>query len=152
VVLRSPCSVAEYRRLYADVGRQWFWHERLEWTDEQLRQHLESPNVSVWELLVDGESAGYFELYRQDKRAVEIGYFGLMERFIGRGLGGWLLTRAVDEAKAMGAQRVWLHTCTLDSPNALPGYKARGFREFRQERLLVELDGEHVVSETLLRD
>jgi hypothetical protein len=28
---------------------------------------------------------------------------------------------------------VWLHTCTLDSPHALPNYLARGFREFRKE-------------------
>ena len=33
------------------------------------------------------------------------------------------------EAFALGASRVWLHTCTLDSPRAIPNYKARGFRE-----------------------
>jgi hypothetical protein len=35
----------------------------------------------------------------------------------------------------MGASRVWLHTCSLDGPAALPAYQARGFRIFREERL-----------------
>jgi GNAT superfamily N-acetyltransferase len=152
LVLRSPCPVELYRRLYREVGEPWFWHERLAWSDEQMAEHLASPNVSVWEVLVHGESAGYFELYRHDDGAVEIDYFGLVPKFIGRGLGGWTLTRAVQQAFSVGARRVWLHTCTLDSPNALPGYKARGFREFKTERLLVEIDGSHVVSEQLLRD
>ena len=40
----------------------------------------------------------------------------------------------------MGAERVWLHTCTLDSPRALPNYKARGFREFKRETYQTEIE------------
>ncbi len=96
---------------------------------------------------MDGESAGYFELQRHDDGAVEIVYFGLTPGFIGRGLGGMMLTRAVREAWDMDATRVWLHTCTLDSERALPGYKARGFREYKTERLEVDIDGTEVVGE-----
>jgi len=35
--------------------------------------------------------------------------------------------------------RVWLHTCTLDDPAALPNYVARGFRPFREERYEADL-------------
>ena len=152
LVRRSPCPVELYRRLYREVGEQWFWHDRLKWSDEELADHLESPNIAVWELLVDDDSAGYFELHRHDDGSVEIAYFGLAPRFIGRGLGGFMLTRAVHEAWNMEAQRVWLHTCTLDSPNALPGYKARGFHEVRTERLEVMIEGMQVVGERLLHD
>ena len=99
---------------------------------------------------MDEGSAGFFELSRHADSAVEIAYFGLIESFIGRGLGGLMLTRAVEEAWGFGASRVWLHTCTLDSPNALPVYKTRGFREFKAERFEVELDGQRVVSERAL--
>jgi hypothetical protein len=71
---------------------------------------------------------------------------------MGRGLGGAMLTRAVHEAFAMGGQRVWLHTCTLDSPRALPGYKARGFREYRTQRLEVDIEGNQIVGERVLHD
>jgi len=101
----------------------------------------------VWEAMLGTASAGYFELKRHDDRGVEVVYFGLVAGFIGRGLGGAMLTRAIDEAWTMGAMRVWLHTCTLDSPNALPAYKARGLRAFRTERFEAEFDGLRLVSE-----
>jgi GNAT superfamily N-acetyltransferase len=132
-------SVREYRRLYHDVGERWHWHDRNIWSDEQMAAHLTSPDVAVWECLVAGDSAGFFELQRVSDGSVEIAYFGLVERFIGRGIGKAMLTRAAEEAWALGPSRVWLHTCTLDSPRALPNYKARGFEEYRQETFVVQL-------------
>ena len=77
--------------------------------------------------------AGFFELAAHDDASVEIAYFGLVEEFMGRGIGKAMLTRAAQQAWALGAARVWLHTCTLDSPRALPNYLARGFEETRKE-------------------
>jgi hypothetical protein len=42
----------------------------------------------------------------------------------------------------MGAQRVWVHTCTLDHPQALPNYLARGFQIFRVEEASEDLPDE----------
>jgi GNAT superfamily N-acetyltransferase len=56
-----------------------------------------------------------------------------LPRFIGQGLGGHLLTEAVERAWQGGARRVWLHTCILDHPSALAHYQARGFRVFKRE-------------------
>ena len=103
---------------------------------------LASPDIAVWECCVGDESAGYFELARQPDGSVEIAYFGLIPLYIGRGLGGAMLTKAASEAWSVGANRVWLHTCTLDSPRALPNYKARGFSEFRVERFVAQLPDE----------
>ena len=59
--------------------------------------------------------------------------------FHGRGLGRYMLTRAVEEAwRTPHARRVWLHTCTLDGPAALPNYLGRGFRIVRSEEYEVE--------------
>jgi GNAT superfamily N-acetyltransferase len=148
----APCPVETYRRLYKEVGEQWYWHDRLEWSDDTLAAHLAAPGIGVWEARVGGESAGFFELQRRDDRSVEIAYFGLRPAFIGQGLGGWLLARAVDEAWVMGAKRVWLHTCTLDSERALPNYKARGFEPYKTERLEVDIEGKEVVGERMLPD
>jgi len=134
VVERKSCSPAEYRRLYAAVGGPWHWRDRLAWDDATLAAHLASNDIAVFELLVDGDSAGYFELRRSGAGEVEIAYFGLVPGFIGRGLGGALLSEAVREAWRFGGARVWLHTCTLDSPHALPNYKARGFTPYRVEQ------------------
>lgn len=128
---KTPCSGDEYRALYTAVGGQWAWRDRLAWTAEELAEYLAKPSLSIWECFVDGESAGYFELDRHGDGAVEIVYFGLIEKFFGRRLGAAMLTRAVREAWSLGAERVWLHTCTLDSPRALPNYIARGFTPVR---------------------
>jgi GNAT superfamily N-acetyltransferase len=125
--------VEHYRRIYREVGAAWRWFDRRAWEEERLAAHLDSPNVAVWELHVDGEFAGYCELVQDDERAVEIAYFGLLSRFFGRRFGAAMLSAAADEAWRMGATRVWLHTCTLDSPRAMPNYLARGFVRTREE-------------------
>ncbi len=83
--------------------------------------------------------AGYFELRNCEDGSVEIAYFGLLPEFLGRGLGKHLLTCATEQAWADGANRVWLHTCTLDDPAALPNYLKRGFRPFRTEKYTANL-------------
>src|SRR5689334_18574786 len=139
-VKRAPCSPERYRALYREVGQPWHWRDREAWSDAELATYLARPEIVIWELEVAGESAGYFELRCESDGGVEIVYFGLVARFIGRGLGGAMLTRAVTEAWELGAKRVWLHTCTLDSPRALPNYRARGFREFRREVYTTEIE------------
>jgi GNAT superfamily N-acetyltransferase len=132
-------AAAEYRGLYTLVGERWFWRDRLVWTDEELDAYLASPGVHVWLLAVAGTTAGYFELQHHASGAVEVMYFGLAPAFIGQRLGGWLLTRAVEEAFALGGDRVILNTCTLDAPQALPNYLARGFTIVREEHYVLEL-------------
>ena len=59
--------------------------------------------------------------------SIEIAYFGLLPEYFGRGWGKYLLTEAAREAWRGAPTRVWLHTCTLDHPAALPNYLQRGF-------------------------
>jgi GNAT superfamily N-acetyltransferase len=141
----SPCPVSLYRRLYAEVGELYHWRDRLHWSDERLDRHLASPSVRVWVLRDEEGDGGYFELVRYDDRSdsvsgdaslegsVEIAYFGLIASRHGRGLGRATLERAIAEARSWGASTVWLHTCTLDGPRALPNYLARGFVPFKRE-------------------
>jgi len=137
--LHRPIRAAEYRALYTLVGERWLWRDRLMWTDVELDRYLSSPDVHVWTLNIGGATAGYFELQHHSDNTVEVMYFGLVESFIGRGLGGWLLTRAVEEAFGIGARRVILNTCTLDSPRALPNYLARGFTIVREDRYVTSV-------------
>ena len=64
---------------------------------------------------------------------MEIAYFGLLPQFVGRGLGGALLTATIERAWQLKPRRVWVHTCTLDHPSALANYQARGFRIYKHE-------------------
>jgi GNAT superfamily N-acetyltransferase len=134
------CPASFFRYLYAEVGRPYHWTDRLGWTDDDLRARLNDPRVSLWVMRVEGSPAGYFELERHEDGSVEIAYFGLLGEFIGRGLGKHLLTVAAESAWAEGANRVWLHTCTLDGPAAMPNYLNRGFKPFKQEKYFTEIE------------
>ena len=124
------CPASFFRYLYAEVGRKYHWVDRLSWTDDEIRAYLQDPTVSLWVMHYDGSPAGYFELKKEEGGSTELAYFGLLEEFIGRGLGKHLLSFAIERAWGDGARRVWVHTCTLDGPTALPNYLKRGFKPF----------------------
>lgn len=135
----GECPASFYRYLYAEVGRAHHWVDRLGWSDDAIRRHLGSTGLSLWLLTWQAAPSGFFELAPHDDGSVEIAYFGLLPEFIGRGWGKHLLTAAVRAAWESSPTRVWLHTCSLDHPAALPNYIRRGFRPVREEVYLAEL-------------
>jgi GNAT superfamily N-acetyltransferase len=129
----TECPASFYRYLYREVGRYYHWIDRLGWTDQEILAHLANPNLSLWTMYVEGSPAGFFELLKYEDGSTEVAYFGLLPEFIGRGLGKQLLNEAIARAWQTNPTRVWLHTCTLDDPVALPNYLKRGFIPFKQE-------------------
>ncbi|HEX3233202.1 MAG TPA: GNAT family N-acetyltransferase [Gemmatimonadales bacterium] len=129
----GECLVSFFRYLYAEVGRAFHWVDRLGWTDAMVESHLASPAISLWLLTWQAAPAGYFELRQHADGSAEIAYFGLLPDYIGRGWGKFLLTEAVRAAWSLNPTRVWIHTCTLDHPAALPNYVRRGFKPVREE-------------------
>ena len=113
--------------------------DRLPWTYDRWLQYLDQPGQETWVLYVSGNPAGYFELQGEPGEDVEIASFGLLPKFVGRGLGGYLLYEATRRAWQKGATRVWLHTSSLDHPSALANYRARGFCLFKEESSYKEL-------------
>jgi GNAT superfamily N-acetyltransferase len=129
-------SVELSRFLYTAVGGDWYWTGRLGWTYGEWQAWVDRPEHETWIAYDRGTPAGYAALVHHinaDDDQVEIANFGLLAPFIGRGIGAGLLTAAVQRAWALGPRRVWLSTCSLDGPNALPNYLARGFRIYAIE-------------------
>ena len=131
------CKIKQFqfnKFLYQLVGSNWNWTDKLSWSDEQWKAFAEVDTLRTWVAYVKGSPAGYFELQQQKNKHVEIAYFGLAPKFIGQGVGGYLLSQAVKAAWAWdGTTRVWVHTCTLDHPNALQNYQSRGFEIYQEE-------------------
>lgn len=126
------CTVEEWRSLYRQIGAEWHWHDRDVWDQGRIHDHLRNADVRVYHVMCEAvphpeRPAGFLELTRHQDGSVEIVYLGLDRSAFGLGLGGWLVSEAVRTGFAWGGTRVWLHTCTLDSPAALPNYLARGF-------------------------
>jgi ribosomal protein S18 acetylase RimI-like enzyme len=130
------------RFLYTAVGGDWYWVDRLGWTYDRWLQYLSRPALETWVGYVAGTPAGYFELDALADGSQEIAYFGLLPQFTGRGLGGALLTAAIERAWERGTHRVCVNTCTLDGPAALRNYQARGLRVYREQEADVDLPDE----------
>jgi GNAT superfamily N-acetyltransferase len=126
------------RFLYASVGGHWYWVDRVIWTWQRWQEWLERPGVETWVARVRGTPAGYVELAGDGSGEVEIASFGLLPAFIGRGIGGHLLSVGLARAWSLAERwpgvepthRVWVHTCSLDGPHALANYKARGLQVY----------------------
>jgi GNAT superfamily N-acetyltransferase len=132
------------RFLFTAVGGEWYWIGRLSWTFQQWTEWLSRPGSETWVLWLHGTPAGYVELDSEpgdETTEVQIAYFGLLPAFIGRGLGGQLLTEGIANAWSIRDRwpalppvtRVWVHTCTLDGRHALANYQARGLRPYRTD-------------------
>ncbi|MCL1068331.1 GNAT family N-acetyltransferase [Shewanella olleyana] len=134
-VTKAEVPQFEFNRfLYQFVGAAWEWTDKLGWSEAQWQQYSEDSKLHLYVAYFEGSPAGYFELQQQDDGNVEIMYFGLGVRFIGKGMGGYLLSQAIEKAWSLdNTQRVWVHTCSLDHPSALKNYQARGFSLFKTE-------------------
>ena len=133
-----PAAVGLAAQLYRLVGSGYHWTDRLVWGDSEWRAAIDRPDVELWTARQGDTIAGYFELERRSD-AAEIRYFGLTPGFVGRGIGGWLLTEAVRRAWQLDVRRVTVNTCTLDSAAALPNYRSRGFTVVREDHQRREL-------------
>lgn len=129
----GPVSVAEYRKMYAEIGGPWLWWMRRMMPDGLLARHLAASTLHISRLMVDGEVAGFYETDASYWPFVNLNYFGLKEKFIGQGLGRLLLDAAVDSVFFGGSplRGMTVNTCTADHPRALPNYKAAGFSVYR---------------------
>jgi GNAT superfamily N-acetyltransferase len=116
------------RDLYFRVGEQWDWIDKRPWTDDQWKDYATAPELRTFAGCHNDALVGYYELRRDREGGIEIAYFGLLPEWIGRGLGGALLTGAIEDAWRIEptASRVWVHTCNRDHPQALVNYQARG--------------------------
>jgi GNAT superfamily N-acetyltransferase len=124
--------------LYQKIGEDFYWKDRLAWSIDDWANYLENEKLRFFTAYAGEESVGYYEyLYHDDKQEVEITYMGIFKNYFGRKLGAYLLTHALESGWKHNPKRIWVHTCTLDHPNALRNYIARGMSIFKKELVSV---------------
>ena len=121
---------------YKEVGKKHRWTDRLIWSDKKWIEYLEDNTVNTYILKSNKDLIGYFEqIFYKDELDCEIAYFGILEEYIGKNLGGYLLSEAIKLSFGIGSKRIWVHTCSLDHKNALKNYLSRGMKIFKTETL-----------------
>lgn len=127
-----------YRDIFTRVGAmEWLWFGRLRLPDAALTAIITDPDVHIYTFTRDGRDEALLELDFRQSGECELAYFGLTPALIGSGAGRYLMNEAISRAWAGDITRFHVHTCTLDSPQALPFYTRSGFKVVRQQ---VEVD------------
>ena len=136
VNLVNPKDFQLNKFFYKNIGKNYNWIDRLIWTDLNWTNYVFDKKHSTYILKENKEIAGYFELiFNDDTKEAEIAYFGILEEYFGKKLGGYLLSESIKISFNKGAKRLWVHTCSLDHKNALNNYLARGMKIFKSETL-----------------
>ena len=136
--LLEPINFQINKFFYKNIGKKHKWIDRLVWTEEQWIDYVSNKNVKTYVFKFKDDLAGFFELISHDeKKEVEIAYFGLLEEFQNKKLGSYLLSQAIKKSFKGSINRVWVHTCSLDHKNALNNYIARGMKIFKTETIKI---------------
>ena len=132
--LLEPINFELNKFFYKNIGKKHKWIDRLVWTEAQWIDYVSNKNVKTFVFKFKDNLAGFFELIsHNEKKEVEIAYFGLLEEFQNKKLGSYLLYQAIQQSFKGSINRVWVHTCSLDHKNALNNYIARGMKIFKTE-------------------
>ena len=124
---------------YKQIGQNHQWNNRLVWDDKKWIDYVSNPNVFTFVLKDNENIAGFFELiYHKDQSEMEIAYFGLLEDYLAKKLGSYMLTEAIKISFSYNVKRVWVHTCSLDHKNALKNYLARGMKIYNTETVITK--------------
>ena len=119
---------------YKEIGKNHRWTDRLSWNDKNWINYINNSSVVTYILKNKEDLVGYFEQnFNNEKLECEIAYFGILEEYFGKKLGGYLLSEAIKKSFEKNSKRVWVHTCSLDHKNALKNYLSRGMKIFNSE-------------------
>jgi GNAT superfamily N-acetyltransferase len=130
----KTADAGKYRKLFARVGTPWLWFSRAILDDAALLAIIGDDAVDVYAVVdTHGIEVGMLELDFREVRECEISFFGLVPELVGKGVGGWLMGETLVRAWRKNVSRVWVHTCTLDSPSALGFYQRHGFNAYQRQ-------------------
>ena len=137
IELVKPKDFQLNKFFYKNIGKNCQWIDRLVWTDLDWTKYVSDEKLFTYILKSEDEIAGYFELlFNKNTKEAEIAYFGILEEYFEKKLGGYLLSEAIKFSFNLGCARVWVHTCSLDHKNALSNYISRGMKIFKSETIV----------------
>jgi GNAT superfamily N-acetyltransferase len=126
-------DIDRFHALVRRVGEAYLWQSPMLRTAEQLRSLLKDGRVELYALQSGGEDHGILELDFRDAGICELHLFGVSAHVQGTGAARKLMNFAIAQAWSHPITRLWLHTCTLDHPDALPFYIRSGFVPFKRQ-------------------
>ncbi len=141
IKLLDPPDFQLNKFFYKQIGKNCRWIDRLIWSDKKWIEYVNNKNVNTYILKNKDELIGYFEqIFSKKDLSIEIAYFGILEEYIEKKYGGYLLTEAIKKSFNYNTNKVWVHTCSLDHKNALKNYLARGMKIYKSEKIFLDIN------------
>ncbi len=136
----TPPNIELNKFFYKNVGKKHRWIDRLVWDNLKWISYLENKNIHTYMLKLNEDLVGYFEIiHEHNSKTSEIAYFGILNDYIGKKFGSYLLSEAIKKCFELNSKKVWLHTCSLDHSHALGNYLNRGMKVFKKETINLTL-------------
>ena len=138
IELINPPNFQLNKFFYKEIGKKHHWVDRLTWNDKEWIEYTTNNNTKTYILKKKNDLVGFFELiFHSDKNETEIAYQGILEEYLNKKLGSYLLSNAITKSFLNEPKRVWVHTCSLDHKNALNNYLSRGMKIFKKETISI---------------
>ena len=103
-------------------------------------EYTNNSNLETYILRENDDLIGFFELlFHLETSRCEVAYFGILDQYIGKNYGKYLLTEALRLGFRKNTKKVWLHTCSLDHKHALKNYLGRGMKIFKSETINLDI-------------
>ncbi len=141
IELKNPPDFQINKFFYKQIGKSCRWIDRLVWDDEKWMSYTNNSNLETYILTENHDLVGFFELlFNPETRKCEVAYFGILDQYIGKNYGKYLLSEALRLGFRKNTKKVWLHTCSLDHKHALKNYLGRGMKIFKSETINLEIN------------
>lgn len=122
----DPGDLRRYYALFHRVADEHLWTLRLQMPEDAVRDLLSHTLYEPYVMVTGDGDSGLLELDFRVERECEVSLFGVAGTLVGSGAGRFLMNFALETAWSRPIERFWLHTCTLDHPNALAFYQRSG--------------------------
>ena len=121
---------------YRQVGREHFWRDRLLWSDKEWEKYIHNENLETGIMKINDELVGFYEQeFHKDKNEIELIQMGILKEYQGKKLGSFLLKHIIYNTFDRGAERLRVHTCSLDHKYALNNYLSKCLSIYREEEV-----------------
>ena len=136
IILNDKKNYEVNKFFYKQIGKDHFWRDRLLWTDKQWLKYSSNPLLETW-ILKDNKNnlMGYYEIEKHGNKEFELINMGVLSEYRSKGYGSLLLNHVLKRSFENKADKVWVHTCSLDHKFALANYLSRGFKIFKKEQI-----------------
>ena len=140
IEIKNPPDFQINKFFYKQIGKSYRWIDRLIWSDTQWMNYTNNSNLETYIMSENDELIGFFELlFHPETKNCEVAYFGILDQYIGKKYGSYLLSEALKLGFRNNTKKVWLHTCSLDHKHALKNYLGRGMKVFKSETINLDL-------------